>query len=140
MFVTISNDTFGARQAFEQAIMRAQRGKVKALLTRSQRRLRNLESYHTSGRFLGLVEVPINQISGTEGRQDDFDIEFNPMHKESRDRWTGVFNAWSRGIVLDPIQLVKVGDIYYVRDGHHRISVARALGLRSIEAEVTVQE
>jgi hypothetical protein len=136
MFVTISNDVFGGRVAFERAISRAQRGKVKSLLTKSSRRLCSLEGRLTSGHYLGLLEVPIDQIRGTEGRQSDFDIEFNPLRKASRDRWVGVFNAWMRGIALGSIQLVKVGNIYYVRDGHHRISVARALGQRFIEAEV----
>lgn len=139
MFVTISNDMFGGRQAFEQAISRAQRGKVKALLTHSPRRLCKLEGYRGTGSFLGLKDVPVDQIRGTEGRQDDFDIEFNPLRKESRDRWVGVFNAWARGIVLGPIQLVKVGNIYYVRDGHHRVSVARALGIKFVEADIYLQ-
>lgn len=138
MFMMISNDVYGGRQAFERAISRAQHGKMKGLLTRSSRRLFSLEKSYTSGHYLGLVEVPIDQICGTEGRQSDFDIEFNPLRKGSRDRWVGVFNAWMRGIALGPIQLVKVGEIYYVRDGHHRISVARALGMRFIEAEVIV--
>jgi len=137
MYATFSNDTFGGRQAFERAISRAQRGKVKGLLTHSSRQLSKLESRNTSGHHLGMLEVPIDQICGTEGRQNDFDIDFNPLRKESRDRWVGVFNAWMRGIVLGPIQLVKVGDSYYVRDGHHRISVVRTLGLRFIEAVVT---
>ena len=139
MYATISNDTFGGRYAFERAISRAKRGRMMGLLTHSSRRLFSLEGYRNAGHSLGLVEVPIDQICGTEGRQGDFDIDFNPLHKESRERWVGVFNAWMRGIALGPIQLVKVGDIYYVRDGHHRISVARALGLKYIDAEVVHQ-
>ena len=139
MWVTIRDNAFGGRKAFEQAVSRAQRGKVKGFLTGSPRRLRSLEGYHNSDRYLGMVEVPLDQICGTDGRQNDFDIDFNPLRKESRDQWVGVFNAWYRGVPLSPVQLVKVGDIYYVRDGHHRISVARAMGMSSIEAEVTVQ-
>lgn len=139
MWVTIRDNAFGGRKAFEQALGRAQRGKVKELLTGSQRRLRRLEGYHSSDRRLGLVDVPIDQIRGTDGRQDDFDADFNPLRQESRDQWVSVFNALYRGVPLSPIQLVKVGDVYYVRDGHHRISVARAMGMRTVEAEVIVQ-
>ena len=48
--------------------------------------------------------------------------------------------AWMAGVVFAPVQLIRVGDDYFVRDGHHRISVARALGQYAIEAEITVWE
>ena len=141
MYATSSNVNFGeaflGNRAFDQALSRAKRGKVMSYLTRSPRRLSNLEGYNYSGRSLGLQQVPVDQIRGTEGRQNDFDIEFNPLRSESRQRWMGVFSAWMSGAALPPIQLVKVGSIYYVRDGHHRISVARALGIKDIEANVT---
>jgi hypothetical protein len=138
-WVTIRDNAFGGRKAFEQAVSRAQRGKVKGLITRKPTRLSSLEGRSKSGRHLGLVEVSLDQICGSEGHRDDFDSEFNPLRKESRDQWVGVYNARARGIPLGPVQLVKVGDVYYVRDGHHRISVARAMGMRTIEADVTVQ-
>ena len=53
-------------------------------------------------------------------------------------RWLGVAAARDHGKVLPPVVLVQVGGVYFVRDGHHRISVARALGQLDIEAEVTV--
>jgi len=49
-----------------------------------------------------------------------------------------VADALDEGLVLPPVQLIQVGADYYVRDGHHRVSVTRALGLDVIEAEVTV--
>jgi hypothetical protein len=52
--------------------------------------------------------------------------------------WLSVAVARQRGKSLPPVKLIQVGDVYYVQDGHHRISVARALGQRDIEAEVTV--
>ena len=86
----------------------------------------------------GVQQIPLEQIRGSEGRMQDFDRDFNPRHKRMRDRWLSVFNAWERGVSLPPVELIQVGDIYYVRDGHHRISVARAHGLHYIDAEVTV--
>ena len=55
-------------------------------------------------------------------------------------RWLGVARAALRGEHLPPVDLIRAGDVYYVRDGHHRISVARALGQREIDARVTVWE
>jgi ParB-like chromosome segregation protein Spo0J len=48
-----------------------------------------------------------------------------------------VFNLWRRGLTLPPVDLIRVGESYFVRDGHHRVSAARALGQAFIEATVT---
>ena len=53
-------------------------------------------------------------------------------------RWQSVANALDEGVPLPPVQLIQVGAAYYVRDGHHRVSVNRALGQEVIEADVTV--
>ena len=55
-------------------------------------------------------------------------------------RWTRVASAWLAGVVFAPVELLQVGGGYFVRDGHHRISVARAVGQLTIEAEVTIWE
>jgi hypothetical protein len=81
--------------------------------------------------------VPMDQIQGSEGREHDFDLDFNPLQSHNMDRWVNVAVARQLGISLPPVELVQVGQIYFVRDGHHRISVAKALGQREIEAEVT---
>ena len=91
-------------------------------------------------RSLGAQTVPIGQIRGTEGRRTDFDDTFHPIQKHTRTRWQGIAVAWLEGVELPPVDLIRVGDIYFVRDGHHRISVVRALGLREIAAVVTVWE
>jgi hypothetical protein len=80
--------------------------------------------------------VPVRQIAGSEDRTGDFDADFHPLQWNSRDRWMSVFVAWRRGASLPPVDLMRVGDMYYVRDGHHRISVARALGQEYIDAVV----
>ena len=82
--------------------------------------------------------VPIAQILGSEGRCADFDRDFHPLHDHNRGRWLRIAAARRRGTPLPPVDLVQVGDLYFVQDGHHRISVARALGQTDIEARVTV--
>jgi hypothetical protein len=91
-----------------------------------------------SRHFAGIQEVPISQIAGSEGRTGDFDAEFRPRRLQSQDRWSGVAAALMSGIKLPPVELIKVRDNYFVRDGHHRISAAKAFGQLEIEAEVTV--
>ena len=86
----------------------------------------------------GMRTVPISQIRGSEGRSNDFDRDFNPLQDHTEGRWLGVAAARQRGKALPPVELIQVGDVYFVRDGHHRISVARALGQQDIEAEVMV--
>ncbi len=104
----------------------------------------NLESLHeknnehSNGRRLpGVHIIPINQIRGSEGRSQDFDIAFRPRQTHNLDRWVNIAVARDRGIPLPPVDLIRVGQTYYVRDGHHRISVARAQGQADIEAFVT---
>jgi hypothetical protein len=86
----------------------------------------------------GLHTVPIEQIRGSEGRSNDFDRSFYPLQDHCKGRWLRVAQARNGDKVLPPVELVQVGGVYFVRDGHHRISVARALGQLDIEAEVTV--
>jgi hypothetical protein len=84
----------------------------------------------------GVVNVPLDRIIGSEGRTDDFDGAFNPLKSHNRDRWTGIAAARRRGIALPPIELIQVRDSYYVRDGNHRVSVAKAAGQIEIEAQI----
>jgi len=89
-------------------------------------------------RYAGMQMVPISQICGSEGRCHDFDRDFHPLQDHNRERWLGIARARQRGKALPPVELIRVGDVYFVLDGHHRISVARALGQRDIEAKVMV--
>jgi len=86
----------------------------------------------------GLQVVAIDRILGSEGRAHDFDCGFNPLHDLTRDRWLAVASAMQRGQALPPVCLIQVAGRYFVRDGHHRISVARALGQETIAAHVVV--
>jgi uncharacterized protein (DUF1015 family) len=82
--------------------------------------------------------VPIAKIQGSEGRCQDFDSAFHPTHNHTEERWVSIATAEKLEVSLPPVELIQVGEIYYVRDGHHRISVAKSLGQMVIEAQVTV--
>jgi len=85
---------------------------------------------------LGIEEIPLDAIAGTVGRRpEEFDRAFRPS-KRVRGRWESVAAARRRGVDLPPIEVYKVGDLYFVEDGHHRVSVARAFGDTTIEAHV----
>lgn len=87
-------------------------------------------------RASGVQQVALAQIVGSEGRAHEFDRLFGPNREHTRARWQSVAVAWMDGVTLPPVRLVQVGDRYLVRDGHHRISVARAFGANSIDAVV----
>lgn len=128
---------------FWQATFQGWLHKIWAMITRRTSRLLELEdtlccSSLENSHYAGLKTVDINHIRGTQGKADAFDAEFNPIAETTRSRWVGIALQKLRGRELPPVELVKVGDIYFVRDGHHRISVAHMLGQQFIEAEVTV--
>jgi hypothetical protein len=81
--------------------------------------------------------VPINLIVGSEGRYRDFNKYFLPRSEYLRNRWERVDRARLKDIILPPIQLYEIGGAYFVRDGNHRVSVARTQGAEAIDAEVT---
>ena len=87
-------------------------------------------------RNLGLTAVPLDQIVGSEGRPGDFDRLFAPRQTNTKERWLRIKRAQLDDRGLPPVELTKVGEIYFVRDGHHRISVARRAGQREIDAHV----
>jgi hypothetical protein len=87
----------------------------------------HLRSVETS-RHTTTALLPLNQIVGTEGKRKDFDRGFFPLQTHSRERWISVAAARRTGVTLPLVKLVWARDGYYVRDGHHRISVARAMG------------
>ncbi|RPI92946.1 MAG: hypothetical protein EHM40_11385 [Chloroflexi bacterium] len=86
--------------------------------------------------YSGIKVVPVRSIIGSEGRATDFDIEFHPVNEAGRERWVNVAIAYLSFLPLPPIQLIQIGDGYFVRDGHHRISVGRAFGQIAMDAEV----
>jgi hypothetical protein len=132
-----------ARQLYQRAYTLGWLGQMWAALTRHSRHLLNLaeiEAKDSAGNrySAGLQEVPICQIRGSQGRCNDFDRNFYPLQDHLKSRWLGVATARQLGLTLPPVELVQVGDTYFVRDGHHRISVAKAMGQLEINAEVRV--
>ena len=90
--------------------------------------------------FAGLQIVSMAQIRGSEGRSREFDVQFRPLQTHTKYRWINIAVAQQEGQPLPPVELIQIGDIYFVRDGHHRLSVAYMLGQEEIEAEVTIWE
>ena len=86
--------------------------------------------------YAGLQTVPLDAILGTVDRAKGFDRQFRPTTARVRARWERIANAVRRGEPMPPISLFKIGEVYFVRDGHHRVSVARALGRTDIDAYV----
>lgn len=91
----------------------------------------------TGEESLGLREIPLDRVVGSVDRVRDFDPEFRPRSGRSRERWERLDEAVRRGQPVPPIDVYQVGDLYFVRDGHHRVSVLRALQMPTVEADVT---
>ena len=92
---------------------------------------------YVSEHSAGTAVVPLDAIVGTVDRGRDFDRNFRPTTGRVRSRWEHIAAAMRRGEAMPPVDLVRIGQIYFVRDGHHRVSVARALGRNDIDARVT---
>jgi hypothetical protein len=86
---------------------------------------------------LGLQTIPLDSIVGTVDRTRDFDRGFRPTSTRVRGRWQRIAAAQRRGEAFPPISVYRVGDLHFVRDGHHRVSVAKSLGREDIDAYVT---
>ena len=86
--------------------------------------------------YVGMKTVPISKIVGSEGRYNDFDSRFLPKAAHLKQRWARVDEAHLLDVTLPPITLYELGGLYFVRDGNHRVSVARAQGVSFIDAEV----
>lgn len=152
-------DSFG-KTANQRALFEAldayarmsRNGRLRALWARIRRQPYTLwslnsmsQQWQVQARYASGVQlVPVAAIRGSEGKENAFDQNFHPLHRErrSRERWLGIAMAQWQGQNLPPVDLIKVDDgrcaVYFVRDGHHRVSVARAFGQREIEANVTV--
>ena len=127
----------------EHAFTRATRARRRASLARTLRRggCGNLPVFDASRRAAraprGASEIPLDAIRGTlePSRAGQFDSEFRPAGI-ARTRWQRLWLARQRGAVLPPVSVVALDDGYALRDGHHRVSVARAQGALTIDAIV----
>jgi len=132
-----------------QAIQRFQRssfrGQISDLLGGITGGKRDLVEFHEVARQvrarqqreMGTQIVPLDKIVGSVGRYKDFTRRFLPRHNINQERWTQIDAALNDQRGLPPVELYKIGEVYFVRDGNHRISVARANNLPDIEAYVT---
>jgi hypothetical protein len=145
------NDTAGistrllrekASSLFEEALTAGKLRRLTMFFCRCARRLLQLnqvirDASAVNSHFAGTQTVEIEKIIGSESRVVEFDDVFNPIEQTTKSRWVSIAQAFLRGEALPPVDLIQVGDEYFVRDGHHRISVARQLGQRYIDAEIT---
>ena len=92
----------------------------------------NLASYHP----LGIQSVRVDSIVGSENRANDFDDNFLPVNSYNAERWAKIAELMLLNVSLPVVDLIKLNDYYFVRDGHHRVSVARYFGQKDIDANV----
>ena len=88
-------------------------------------------------RRLGPQTIPLDSIVGTVDRSREFDRAFRPTSSRVRPRWERIAMAQRKGQAMPPIDVYRIGELHFVKDGHHRVSVARELGYEVIEAYVT---
>lgn len=87
-------------------------------------------------KYLGIQTIPIDVIVGSFDRYKDFDRYFLPKKVHLQERWAKIHNLIARDVILPPVKLYKIGEIYFVIDGNHRVSVSKKLGVKYIDAEV----
>jgi len=86
--------------------------------------------------YRGMRIIEVEKITGSVGRYRDFDRSFLPRKKSIGERWSRVDRAYHEGVELPAVSLYKIGEAYCVRDGNHRVSVARYHKAVAIDAEV----
>jgi hypothetical protein len=128
---------------YRRSLSRGRRARFWSRLTRRSRPLLELKSIEENCTVRARstatrCTVPIVQIRGSGGRARDFDQDFSPLQAHTQERWLRIVLARKQGKDLPPVSLARVGDVFFVLDGHHRISVARVLGQTDIEATVVV--
>lgn len=84
----------------------------------------------------GIQQICVERIVGSVSDNQHFDDQFNPRPSIVDERWTRIYIGFVRGNALPPIEVYKINGYYYIEDGHHRVSVARAIGQVMIEAHV----
>ncbi len=125
--------------AFSKAISKAFAQELKALLFRRSKKLLPFDDVKEKldlwyGKEIGIKTIPLNSIIGSQGRYRNFTRHFLPLEENLRNRWKQIEIAMESGKELPPVELYKVCNAYFVKDGHHRVSVAKAKKKVSIEA------
>ncbi len=129
---------------FNRALLKASLRHWKARLSRDRAHEDRLLSFeeakgalsHWTQGYRGMKTVEVEKITGSVGRYRDFDAAFLPIDRSMGDRWGRIDRAYHRGVELPAVSLYKIGEAYFVRDGNHRVSVARYHGVAAIDAEV----
>lgn len=122
------------RQRAVRRVVRALRRDARPTLlplAEASRRLRPSQR-----RYVGIRAIPVADIVGSDSRVGDFDRDFLPLRDDLGLRWRRLERAYPDG-GFPPIVVHKLGDVYFVVDGHHRVAIARQRGMESIDAEVT---
>jgi len=130
-----------AREDFNKARSKATISQLLNTLTPDRQRLLSLEDVRNLLKpkteiYKGMQIVPIEKIIGSEGRYKDFTSAFLPKRDFIRGRWESIDRAHLSDVILPAIKLYEIGGVYFVRDGNHRVSVARMQGVEAIDAEV----
>ena len=130
-----------SRSDFQQALFKAFMNRVWASLSGQRSTLLSYddikEKLHIGGPiYRGVQAVRVDQIAGSLNRYHEFDRVFLPASEKLAARWQSVNRAFYQEVSLPPVVLYKVGQVYFVVDGHHRVSVARGQGQVYIDAEV----
>ena len=89
-----------------------------------------------SQHYAGTQEIPLDKVVGSVGRYQEFNRAFLPTQEYVRERWKRVYTVAHGATGFPPIDVYKIGELYFVRDGHHRVSVLKELGATTIEATV----
>jgi hypothetical protein len=131
-----------ANQDFERAVLKGFMRKVASLFKKEDNQLLPYDEVRQKlpikgQHYRGFEEVPINKIVGSFGRYRDFDRAFLPTQRRTRQRWVNIDKAHLQQEHLPAVELYKMGEAYFVKDGNHRISVAKERGQEFIDAYVT---
>jgi hypothetical protein len=122
------------RRAVSRLAARLRRGDVDVILPFEE----VVEALGRRGeRQLGLQVIDIDSIVGTVDRRREFDRSFRPTSGRVRTRWERIATEQRKGTAMPPVDVYRIGDLHFVKDGHHRVSVARGMGLDKIDAYVT---
>jgi hypothetical protein len=139
MYPSFTNNYGAAADQFSALRSRARWASLLAKLTGRNLKLASFPEHaqrdHPNRKMIGTKDIRVDQIVGTLNRDCDFDNQFRPLEKHLLERWVNIFvylhpDSW------EPIIVHKIDDQYYVEDGHHRVSVARSLGMFFIQAKV----
>ncbi len=131
-----------AQSEFENARFHVLFNNLKSYISGKENKLLSFEEISKSlnlhnQKYLGIRTVDVDDIVGSIDRYKDFDRHFLPIKPNLEHRWSNIYSAYKKNIDLPLIKLYKIGSIYFVLDGNHRVSVAKRMGIKYIDADVT---